>query len=296
MDSFASALREGVVLLDGGFATQLEARGHDLSDSLWSARLLLDEPDEIRATHADFFAAGAQVAITASYQVSETGFVAAGRSAAEAREALTRSVRLAREAASGCDGQRWVAASVGPYGASLADGSEYRGDYGLSVAKLRQWHRPRLTALAEAEPDLLACETIPCLAEVEALVTELSELDLPAWISLTLVGDRTRLGESADEAYAMAAEVPQVVALGANCCDPGGAADVVKAVAGRRPVVFYPNSGEAWNARSRTWTGAAAASTSVRAWLDAGVRAVGGCCRVTPDQIAAMRLQLDERG
>jgi hypothetical protein len=114
-----------------------------------------------------------------------------------------------------------------------ADGSEYRGDYGLSVAKLRQWHRPRLTALAEAEPDLLACETIPCLAEVEALVTELSELDLPAWISLTVVGDRTRLGESADEAYAMAAEVPQVVALGANCCDPGGAADVVKAVAGR---------------------------------------------------------------
>ena len=163
-----SALRERVVLLDGGFATRLEARGHDLSDTLWSARLLLDDPDEIRATHADFFAAGAEVAITASYQVSETGFRAAGRSAGDAHEALRRSVRLAREAAGEFAGERWVAASVGPYGASLADGSEYRGDYGLSVDELRAWHRPRLAVLAEAGADLLACETIPCLAEVEA--------------------------------------------------------------------------------------------------------------------------------
>ena len=178
MTSLTSALAERVVLLDGGFATRLEHRGHDLSDALWSARLLLDEPDAIRATHADFFAAGAEVAITASYQVSESGFLAAGRTVAEAREALARSVRLARAAAAQFDGERWVAASIGPYGASLADGSEYRGDYGLSVAELRAWHRPRLELLAEAGADLFACETIPCLAEAEALAAEIALLDV----------------------------------------------------------------------------------------------------------------------
>ena len=299
MTSLTSALAERVVLLDGGFATRLERRGHDLSDALWSARLLLDEPDAIRATHADFFAAGAEVAITASYQVSESGFLAAGRTVAEAREALARSVRLARAAAAQFDGERWVAASIGPYGASLADGSEYRGDYGVSVAELRAWHRPRLELLAEAGADLFACETIPCLAEAEALAAEIALLDVPAWLSLTTVGDRTRMGEPAEDAYALAAEVPAFVALGANCCDPHDAAAVVGAVAARRPVVFYPNSGESWDAVARSWVGdgdgGSDLAAGVQGWLDAGVRALGGCCRVTPDQISEMRAVVDHR-
>ncbi|MFT4295527.1 MAG: homocysteine S-methyltransferase [Micropruina sp.] len=293
MESFAAALADRVVLLDGGLATRLEARGHDLSDTLWSARLLLEDPDEIRATHEDFFAAGAEVATTASYQVSESGFEAAGHTAAEAREALRRSVRLAREASEAFGAPRWVAASVGPYGATLADGSEYRGDYGLSVAQLRAWHRPRLEILAEAGADLLACETIPSLAETEALAAELDSLGIPAWIALTTVGDRTRRGEPASEAYAIAAEVPNVVALGANCCDPDDAAAVLAAVGGRRPVVFYPNSGEQWDSAGRVWTGEPAAAGSARAWSRAGVRGLGGCCRVTPEQIGGMRAELD---
>lgn len=294
---FGTALSARPVVLDGGLATRLEARGHDLSDALWSARLLLDDPDEIRATHADFFAAGAEVATTASYQVSESGFLAAGRDRAEAREALRRSVRLAREAAERFAGPRWVAASVGPYGATLADGSEYRGDYGLSVAELRAWHRPRLAILAEAGADLLACETIPSLAETEALALELAALGVPAWISLTTVGDRTRLGEPASEAYAIAAEVPEVVALGANCCDPREAAAVVAAVDGRRPVLFYPNSGEAWDAGARRWRGTPVVGVgAARTWAAAGVRGLGGCCRVSPDQIAAISGQLDGLG
>lgn len=284
METLAEALAHRVVVLDGGLATRLEARGHDLSDSLWSARLLLDDPGEIRAAHADFFAAGAEVATTASYQVSGSGFVAAGRTAAEARTALRRSVRLAREAADSSAGQRWVAASVGPYGATLADGSEYRGDYGLSVRQLRDWHRPRLEILAEAGAELLACETIPCLAEVEALTLELDALGVPAWISLTTLGDRTRQGEPAADAYAIAAESDAVVALGANCCDPADAPAVVAAVDGRRPVVFYPNSGESWDAAGRAWTGAPAITRTD--WT--GVAGVGGCCRVGPDQIAAL--------
>ncbi len=295
MESFAAALADRIVLLDGGLATRLEARGHDLSDTLWSARLLLTDPDEVRATHADFFAAGAEVATTASYQVSTSGFEAAGYTAADAGEALRRSVRLARQAAEQFDGPRWVAASVGPYGATLADGSEYRGDYGLSVDQLRAWHRPRLELLAESGADLLACETIPSLAETEALAVELAALGVPAWISLTTVGDRTRRGEPASEAFAIAAEAPNMVALGANCCDPGESAAVVTAVGGRRPVIFYPNSGESWDAAGRHWTGETAVGDSARAWADVGIRALGGCCRVTPDQIAGMAAELNRR-
>ncbi|MFT4135202.1 homocysteine S-methyltransferase [Microbacterium sp.] len=292
MESLASTLAERVVLLDGGLATRLESRGHDLSDRLWSARLLLDDPDEVRAAHADFFAVGAEVATTASYQVSESGFEASGHTATEAREALRRSVRLAREASEGFAGPRWVAASVGPYGASLADGSEYRGDDGLSVAALRAWHRPRLEVLAEAGADVLACETIPSLAEVEALTLELAALGVPAWLSLTTVAGRTRRAEAAAEAFAIAAEAPNVIALGANCCDPAEASAVTAAVGGRRPVVFYPNSGELWDAASRRWSGEPGVTGSTRDWVAAGVRAVGGCCRVTPAHVCAMAAEL----
>ena len=182
---------DGPIILDGGLATQLEAQGHDLSSALWSARLLTDDPAAIVAAHQAFFEAGAQVAITASYQAP---LELVGSSVALAREARDRHGREGR----------WIAGSVGPYGASLADGSEYHGHYGLSIAELRVWHRPRIDRLAEAGADLLALETVPCLAEVEALLAELAGTGIPAWLSITCVGDRTRAGEPAAEAFAMA--------------------------------------------------------------------------------------------
>ena len=194
--TLAQRMASGPVVLDGGLATLLEAHGHDLTSSLWSARLLLDDPDAITAAHREYYEAGAQVAITSSYQASFDGFAALGLDRAQAAELLRRSVALARaaaETAAGAD-QRWVAASVGPYGAALADGSEYRGDYGLSVAELRAWHRPRLEVLAGAGADVLAIETIPCLTEVQALLEELRGTGMPAWLSLTCAGGRTRAG------------------------------------------------------------------------------------------------------
>lgn len=294
--NLAEVLRERPVVLDGGFATQLERRGHDLSDTLWSARLLLEDPDEIVAAHADFFAAGAEVAITASYQVSASGFQAQGLDHADYVRALQDSVTLARRAADSFeDGRpRWVAASVGPYGAALADGSEYRGDYGLDVAGLRAWHRPRLELLAAAGADLLAIETIPSLAEVEAVLAEVAALEIPAWLSLTADGARTRRGESLREAFSMAAEVPGIVAVGANCCDPDDL-DAVRAAADGigLPVLFYPNSGEVWDAARRVWTGAPTVGDLGAGWVQQGVRLVGGCCRVTPDQIGAIAASLE---
>jgi homocysteine S-methyltransferase len=280
------ALAAGPVVLDGGLATLLEARGHDLSSDLWSARLLRDDPEAIVAAHREFFAAGAQVATSASYQASFDGFGRAlGLDRDEASALIGSSVALARRARAEVAPEGWVAASVGPYGAVLADGSEYRGDYDLDVAGLRAFHRPRLEVLAGSGADVLAVETVPCLAEVEALCAELDGSGLRAWLSLSADGGRTRAGEPLAEAWAMAADVPEIVAVGVNCCAP---ADVAAALAGAGgPLVAYPNSGQGWDAVRRTWTGESAYDAgAVDAWLGAGVRLVGGCCRVGPADIA----------
>ncbi|WNV77546.1 homocysteine S-methyltransferase [Geodermatophilus sp. DSM 44513] len=284
----ATALAAGPLLLDGGLATELEAQGHDLSSALWSARLLHEDPEAVVAAHAAFAAAGAQVATTASYQVS------VGRlGAAEARRLTVRSVHLAERGAP----QAWVAGSVGPYGAALADGSEYTGDYAdeVGVAALREWHRPRMQWLAEAGADVLACETVPAAAEAEALLEEADGLGLPVWLSLTTVVDgdgvvRSRRGEPAAEVFAMARGVEAVLAVGVNCTDPAGVpAAVAAAAAAGKPVVAYPNSGERWDAAGRRWTGTPGLSPdAARRWLDAGVRGLGGCCRVGPASIAAL--------
>jgi homocysteine S-methyltransferase len=291
--SLSRALADGVVVLDGGLATALEARGHDLSSDLWSARLLLDGPDAVVEAHRDFFAAGAQVATTASYQVSVEGFAAQGLGPADTASALRRSVELAERArcAMPADRPRWVAASVGPYGAALADGSEYRGSYRCSVAELRAWHRPRLQVLMDTTADVLALETIPCLAEVEALLAEVDGTGAPCWLSLTCSGTTTRAGEPVEEAFAMAADVPEVVAVGVNCVDPGDVPGLVSRAASLsgKPAVAYPNSGETWDASERAWHGPPTfAASSVQEWTAAGARLVGGCCRVLPEAIAAI--------
>jgi homocysteine S-methyltransferase len=292
---FARALRAGNVLLDGGLGTLLEARGNDVSTSLWSARVLWEDPDEVRAAHTEFFDAGAQVAITASYQVSYDGLAAAGLDEAHTDELLTRSVRLATEARDAAGGG-FVAASVGPYAAILGDGSEFRGDDSLGVAGLRAWHRRRLHVLADADPDVLAVETLTTRAEVEAVASELAGLGVPAWISLTIDGAELRTGESLREAFAIAASAPEVIAVGVNCC---AAHDVTPALKIAReatdlPLVAYPNSGETWDGAARAWRGDPELPDDlVREW-GALAAAVGGCCRLGPDAIARMAGALRE--
>jgi homocysteine S-methyltransferase len=281
-----------VLIGDGGFATELEARGHDLSDALWSARLLVDAPQAVVAVHVAFFRAGAMIATTASYQASFEGFGARGIARAEAARLMRRSVELARQARAevGDDG-RWVAASVGPYGAALADGSEYRGRYGLTVRQLADWHRPRLEVLAEAGADVLAVETVPDVDEAEALVGLVQELGVPAWLSYTIDGGCTRAGQPLADAFAVAAGVPQIVAVGVNCCAPE---DVLPAIPTAREVtglnvIVYPNSGELWDARRRGWLGPSRFSAELaRGWASAGARVIGGCCRVRPADISRL--------
>jgi homocysteine S-methyltransferase len=265
-----------------------------VSSDLWSARILIDDPEEVRAAHAEFFAAGAQIATSASYQVSYEGLSAIGRDVAETDEVLTRSVRLAAEARDAAGGG-WVAASVGPYGATLGDGSEYRGDDGLSVTELRAWHRRRLRVLAEAGPDVIAIETITRLAELEALAAELDGIGVPAWFSVTVGEGALRTGESLEDAFAIAGSAPGVVAIGVNCCEASevtGALTIARTAADL-PTLAYPNSGEVWDGAARVWRGISRLPDDlVQEWAADGTALIGGCCRIGPDAITAIARRL----
>jgi homocysteine S-methyltransferase len=279
----------------------LEDRGHDLADALWSARLLRDDPEEVAAVHHAYYAAGADVATTASYQASVDGFERAGVDRAHAERLLASSVAIARDvrdALSGDGRTRLVAASVGPYGAVLADGSEYRGRYGLSPAALRDFHGPRLETLAAAGPDLLAVETIPDVEEAEVLAGLVDEYDVPGWLSYSVTGLATRAGQPLQDAFAVVAGSRRVVAVGVNCCAPADVLPALRAAAEvtDKPLVAYPNSGEDWDAVRRRWRGGSAYDVSLApAWVEAGARYVGGCCRVGPDDIAALARTLKEQ-
>ncbi|MFD5099127.1 homocysteine S-methyltransferase [Streptomyces albidochromogenes] len=281
----------GAVVLDGGLSNQLKAQGCDLSDALWSARLLADGPHQIEAAHAAYVRAGAQVLITASYQATFEGFARRGLGRREAAGLLGRSVELARAAGESVCREIWVAASVGPYGAMLADGSEYRGRYGLSVRELERFHRPRVEALVAAAPDVLALETVPDTDEAEALLRAVEGAGTPVWLSYTVAGGRTRAGQPLDAAFALVAGNDQVIAVGVNCCEPrdaDAAVELAASVTGK-PVVVYPNSGERWDAEGRRWRGGATYDPGrVREWRAAGARLVGGCCRVGPAEIAEL--------
>lgn len=282
-------------MLDGALATELEARGFDLSGDLWSARLLADDPGAIEDVHVAYLEAGAQVITTASYQASLKGLTARGFAAADAVALLRRSVELARRATERAGRpDAVVAASVGPYGAVLADGREYTGEYGDATdADVERFHERRLRILLEARPDCLACETIPRASEAAALARVLDRLDAPdAWISFSCADGRTTAhGEPIEAAIELATSSPRVVAVGVNCTSPEHVDELLgraRAVTGL-PLVAYPNNGRVWDGAARCWTDEGTSSLpaeTVRGWAGAGARLVGGCCGLGPAAVA----------
>jgi homocysteine S-methyltransferase len=303
----AEVRRHGeIVVLDGGLATELERRGYDVSSSLWSARLLQSAPEAIEQLHYDYYAAGARCAISASYQASYEGFAAIGLGAADTTTLLRRSVELAQAAREryrrehpGESGELFVAASVGPYGAISHDGAEYRGDYGLTLDRLVEFHARRFGVLAGSGADFLACETIPVLDEARALAILFGHHPgSRGWLSFTSPdGVRTSHGEPLAECARLADRTPGVIAVGVNCVTPAVVNAAIRSLKDGtgKPVVVYPNSGERWEARDGTWHGVPAAQSLASLaprWVAAGARLVGGCCRVGPDQIAALKAAL----
>jgi len=289
-----------VTVLDGGLSTALEQQGVDLDDALWTARLLAEDPGQIREAHRSFYAAGAQVATTATYQASIEGFVRAGYDAETARRLIVLSVTLAQEARDELADSRpglLVAASVGPYGAFVADGSEYRGRYGVSRTRLREFHAPRLELLAESAPDQFAVETIPDTDEAEVLVELLDRIGVPAWFSYSVRGPTTCAGQPLPEAYAIVADSSSVIAAGINCSEQKDvltAVETAVAVTGL-PAVAYPNRGGSWDSASKTWSyGGQLDLDLVESWTAAGARYVGGCCGTGPTDIAVLAQRLGQ--
>jgi len=300
---FAALLSAGrPILIDGGLATQCEAMGCNIDGDLWSAVLLQSNPRALVDAHRAYLDAGAEIIATASYQASRGGFMASGSSAADADDLIASSVALAKQAREeflhdNPESERvpLIAASIGPYGAVLHDGSEYTGQYDIAGEALREFHRCRLELLDNAGADLLACETIPSHEEAAILAELLREVTSPAWVSFscrdeqhlcdgTLISDAARLFEGHS----------CVLAIGANCTAPDyilPIIGVIKAAAPDKAIVVYPNSGETYRSEDNSWSGTVTDLQCVQSaeqWINAGAKLIGGCCRIGPAQIAAM--------
>lgn len=304
-NAFLDALHsKPYLILDGALATELESKGCNLNCKLWSAQALADTPHLIYQTHLEYFQAGADIAITSTYQASLSGLIDAGYSDADAFALMKKSVDLAQRARDEVvhqDPSRtcFIAGSVGPYGAYLSDGSEYRGDYSLSSDDMMTFHRSRIQALVDAGVDVLACETIPSFAEIKALTTLLDEFGTPAWISVTLKdGQHLSDGTPLDQVAASLDQSSAVVAIGVNCVSPTMVDDALCVFSrkSRKPLVVYPNSGEGFDATTKTWTGSpldmSTLAHAVHRWHAIGARLFGGCCRTTPSVIKKIALAL----
>lgn len=312
MDTVARNLeRYPLLVLDGAFGTELARRGFDTNDELWSAKALFEKPELVEAVHRDYYEAGADVSTSASYQATVEGFEKKGFTREQAKELIVRSVRLVQQARDAFWQQKakragrpqpLAAASVGPYGAYLADGSEYRGDYRASRAELADFHAERLDILVAAEPDILACETLPLLDEARAILEDLHRYpDMGAWISFSCKDEaHTCGGDAIADCARLLDKERQVTAIGVNCTAPQYVADLIRniRVHTTKPVVVYPNTGETYDAVTKTWHGSPTPYRDfVRQWYEAGARLIGGCCRTTPDDIrgiAAFRASLQK--
>ncbi|MCP4464852.1 MAG: homocysteine S-methyltransferase [Planctomycetaceae bacterium] len=285
-------------ILDGGLATELESRGHDLDDDLWSAKLLRDQPDEIVAAHQAFINAGAEVITSGSYQATLPGFRKAGMTSTEAENLLRLSIRLAKQAR-GHSPTVQVAASIGPYGAFLANGAEYTGKYDLDQQGLMEFHDQRWQILASENPDIMLCETVPSLTEATALAQlAVNSNAIPVWISFSCrdgnhISDGTEIRSVIRELH----PYEQITAVGINCTPPKFLPELIPRIRLEtdKPIVVYPNSGESFDANSRTWSGSQAIddfATQAAVWRQLGASIIGGCCRVTPAHIASLKSRL----
>ena len=289
------------IVIDGALATELERRGYDLKDDLWSAKILIEQPEAIKQLHLDYLNAGADCVITASYQATIEGFMKRGLNEGEAVGLIQKSFQLATEVRDNFwsnesnragRSKPFVAASVGPYGAFLADGSEYRGNYGLTEQELMDFHRPRMKALIEAGAGMLACETIPSLIEAQALAKLLDEFpDIAAWFSFSARDDKhISEGQSFADCVHLLAKHPQIVAIGLNCTSPKYICSLIREGKTRtdKPILVYPNLGEIYDSFTKDWDGHAAVESfgeEAKVWYEAGARLIGGCCRTTPEDI-----------
>ena len=280
------------VVIDGGLATQLEAQGCDIDNPLWSASMIESNPQAIADAHRAYLDAGAEIIITASYQTTAADLVACSvELAIQSRDEYSRDNPNQ-------DRLPLIAGSAGPYGAVMGDGSEYTGDYDVGIEELRDFHRSRLGILDDSGVDLIACETIPSFDEARVLCELLEDVRHPVWVSFSC-RDECRISDGTPiaDAAALFRDHPRVLAVGINCTRPQFVAPLIGQLREAIPeiaIVVYPNSGEDYNAGSKTWSGTVTAldwANAARQWADAGATIIGGCCRTGPEHIRAISEQ-----
>ncbi|KAK7310050.1 hypothetical protein RJT34_07261 [Clitoria ternatea] len=310
--------RGGCAVTDGGFATQLETHGASINDPIWSAICLIKHPHLINKVHLEYLEAGANILVTSSYQATIPGFLSKGLSNEEAESLLERSVKFAVEArdsfwnlAKKNPGNKYrralVAASIGSYGAYLADGSEYRGCYGpdVNLEKLKGFHRRRLQVLVQAGPDLLAFETIPNKLEAQACVELLEEenVEIPSWICFTTVdGENAPSGESFKDCLEVINKSSKVDAVGINCAPPHFMESLIckfKQLT-KKAIIVYPSSGKVWDGKAKKWLPSKCFHDDdfgfhATRWRNLGAKIIGGCCRTTPSTIQIISNALIEK-
>ena len=295
MSELTEWIRQGPWPIDGGLSGELEKLGHDLSDDLWSARLLRDDPEAIATVQHAYVASGARILITSSYQASRQGFMKVGMKQQEADDLMRQSIQIAREVADAADHKVWVAASVGPYGAVLGGGQEYQGNYGKTHEELVAFHRERIAVLASANPDLFACETIPDIVEVKALLEVLNNYShIPAWITMSCKdGAHTCAGQDISELGVLVEQFSHVVAIGVNCTMPEFVTPLFNKLRSMssKPFVVYPNAGRVWDGPNHCWIGEGLEiipSVVVHEWTALGAKLIGGCCGLGPVAIETL--------
>ncbi len=289
------------LLIDGGLSNVLEQEGHDLNHKLWTASLLEEDPEAIIQAHLAYLKAGSQCITTSSYQAAVPGLLATGYDRDAAEALILKSVRLAEIAIERAmekgliEHRPLIAASIGPYGAYLADGSEYRGNYGVSDETLREFHRERISLLEQSAADLFACETIPSFQEARVLSEILLKVAKPAWVSFSCKDEQhVNDGTGIEKCASLFKENSNVFAIGINCTAPEYVTGLIKQLksgAGAKKIIVYPNSGEAYNAESKTWLGISDPDLFIemaKEWLKTGADIIGGCCRIGPDHIRAI--------
>lgn len=284
-----------VVCLDGGLATELENRGYRFNTKLWSAELLLNNPTAIYDSHMAYLEAGARIITSASYQATLQGLSDSGIDSCRSRKILVDSIDIALQARDDYQGKSGsrnalVAASIGPYGAYLADGSEYRGNYGLNTQSLVDFHQERIELLDGSGADILALETIPDHHEAHALASILKNVSTPCWISFSCSdADHLRDGTSIEKSATLFRENQSVCAIGVNCTSPEYITPLIhklRSLVSGKTVIVYPNSDEDY--QPGTWPGKHSLNRwqqDCRDWINAGARIIGGCCRIRPDEI-----------
>jgi homocysteine S-methyltransferase len=290
----------GLHVLDGAMATELERRGFNLDGPLWSAHVLESSPEAIAEVHRAYLEAGADCLLTASYQVSVEGFQQIGYDPEGAVKAADRALRASVAIAEKVRSEYhstpprriWIAASLGPYGAMLHNGAEYHGNYECSYEELVGFHGRRIAVLAETNADFLAFESIPSLEEAKAILTALRPYpDVPAYLSFTCRdGMHVSHGETLRECAELLDGQPQIIGIGVNCTRPELIAGLIRELAEvtSKPVIVYPNSGEEWDAVHRCWQGDGQIEDFgelAQRWRSAGAQWIGGCCRTGPEHV-----------